>query len=116
MSAQSYTGSVTIEWDDSVVIVFSFPAGSTKYYGAFSHLGVALQNTAGSQTQVNAILQTLTQSSLQVSADPQTWVETIKIGGRGGTITIVYDDTINFPYTTTTAVPFQLQLLYSIHG
>jgi hypothetical protein len=109
--------SVTIEWDDSVMIVFSFQnsAGSTVYCG-FPHIVAAWQNQSGTQTQVSAKVQSVTQSAVQVSGDPATWVETVKYGARGNKITIDYDDTISVNYTTQTANPFQLQLLYSIRG
>lgn len=116
MSAKSYTGSVAIEWDDSVVMVFSFQDGRSTYYGGFTHVGISLQNTVGSQTQINSITQTISQNAVQISADPQTWVETIKTGARGSKITIVYDDSTNIPYTTNTAQNFQLQILYSVAG
>ena len=117
MSVKSYTGGVLINWDDSVVMVFSFQDGGTTYYCGFTHVGVALQNTVGSQTQINSIVQTISQNALQISADPQTWVETIKTGARGtSAISIVYDDSTNIPYTTNTAQNFQLQILYSVAG
>ena len=99
-----------------MVIVFSFQDGGSTYYGGFTHVGVALQNTVGSQTQINSITQTISQSAVQISADPQTWVETIQTGARGGKITIVFDDSTNIPYTTNTAMTFQLQILYSLAG
>jgi hypothetical protein len=108
--------SVTIEWDDGVMIVFSFQnAGSTVYCG-FPHIVPAWQNQSGTQTQVSAKVQSVTQSAVQVSGDPATWVETVKYGARGNKITIDYDDTINVNYTTQTANPFQLQQLFSIRG
>jgi hypothetical protein len=119
MSTQAYTGRVKIEWDDSIVIVFSFTHGGTTYYTGFTHVGIALQNTVGTQTQISNIVQTINQNAIQVSADPQTWVETVKSGStarNGSDITIVYDDTTSIPYTTQTAQPFQLQILYSICG
>ncbi len=108
---------VTIEWDDSVVIVFSFQnsAGATQYCG-FPHLVPAWQSQSGTQTQITSTVQSISQAGVQVSADPATWVETVKYGARGNKITVVYDDTINVNYTTQTAQPYQLQQLYSIHG
>lgn len=111
--------SVEIVWDDSVVIVFSFQdsGGNTQNCG-FPHIIPAWQSQSGSQTQVSPKVQTITQNGMQVSADPATWVETIKYGARpnNGKITIVYDDTINVPYTTATGTSYQLWQLYSIHG
>lgn len=108
--------SVTIEWDDSVMIVFSFQGTSGTVYCGFPHIVPAWQNQSGTQTQVSQKVQSIVQSAVQISGDPGTWVETVKYGARGNKITIVYDDTINVNYTTQTANPFQLQQLYSIHG
>lgn len=116
MSAQTVQTSVDIEWDDGVVLVFSFAAASGKMFCGFAHQVLALQVTSGSQTQVSAVLSTVQQQAVQVSVDPQTWVETVKTAARGGKATIVFDDTINTNYTTQTAQIFQLQLLYSICG
>jgi hypothetical protein len=107
---------VTIEWDDSSVIVFSFQGTSGTQYCGFPHLVPAWQSQTGTQTQVSATEQSLKQAGVQISADPATWVETVKYGARGNKITIVYDDTTNTNYTTQTAQPYQLQQLYSIHG
>src|SRR5713101_4873942 len=111
--ARSVTGDVKIEWDDSVVMVFSIRDHGTTFYAGFTHLGVALQNTVGNQKQINAITQIINQNAIQLSADPQTWVETIKTGARGATykITVVYDDTLSTPYTTNTGQNFDLQIL-----
>ena len=117
MSAQTASQvSVTIEWDDSVVIVFSFQGTSGTVYCGLPHVIDAWQSQSGTQTQVSKTVQTVQQSGIQVSADPGTWVETVKYGARGNKITIVYDDTTNFNYTTQLANPYQLQQLYSIHG
>ena len=107
---------VTIEWDDGVVIVFSFPGASGTLYCGFPHVVPAWQSQSGTQTQVSTTVQTISQSAIQISGDPATWVETVKYGARGNKIDIVYDDTANFPYTTQTANPYQLQQIYSIHG
>lgn len=119
MSAVSVTGvSITIEWDDGVMIIFSFQgaAGSTVKCG-FPHIVPAWQSQTGTQTEVTSKIQNITQSGVQISGDPATWVETVKYGARDGkTINVTYDDTINVNYTTTTATPFQLFLLYSING
>lgn len=108
---------VTIEWDDSVVIVFSFQGASGKVYCGFPHIIPAWQSQSGTQTEVSAKVQSISQTAVQISGDPATWVETIKYGSRDGkTISIVYDDTTNVNYTTSTATSYQLQLLYSITG
>ncbi len=107
---------VTIEWDDGVMIVFSFQGASGTLYCGFPHLVPAWQSQSGTQTQVSQTVQSISQSAVQISGDPATWVETVKYGARGNKITVVYDDTINVNYTTQTANPYQLQQLYSIHG
>jgi hypothetical protein len=117
MSVATFTGSVVIEWDDSVVLVFSFTQNGTKFFAGFVHQVISIQNTVGTQTQASAILQTILQNSVQFAMDPGTWVETVKTGARGsGTITVVYDDSTSQPYTTQTNQPFALQILRSIAG
>lgn len=118
MSVQTVQQTVTIEWDDSVVIVFSFNGTAGKVFCGFPHTVVATQSQTGSQTQVSAILQTLQQVGIQVSLDPATWVETIKNGSRasGNKITIVYEDSTSVNYTTQTGTIFQLQQLFSLAG
>lgn len=109
--------SVTIEWDDSVMMVFSFQgASSSTVYCGFPHVALALQGQTGTQTQVTAKVQAMSQSGVQLSADPGTWVETVKYGARGNKITIDYDDSTNVNYTPQVGNPYQLQLLYSIRG
>jgi hypothetical protein len=53
---------------------------------------------------------------VQLSNDPATWVETVKYGARGNSITITYDDSTSVNYTTQTAQPYSLQQLFSIAG
>jgi hypothetical protein len=122
MSAVTKTTSVQIVWDDSVVLIFQFTddSGNTQNCG-FVHFGIQAQAQSGSTTQVSQILQVTQQQGIQISNDPGTWVETVKYGARGTSnqqqqISVTYDDTINIPYTTQTAQPFQLQQLYSITG
>jgi len=117
MSVQTVQASVTIEWDDGAVIIFSFTgAAGSKVYCGFPHLVPAWQNQTGTQTQVTATVASIQQSAMQVSADPATWVETVKQGARNGKITIVYDDSTNTNYTNANATPFQLQQLFSLAG
>jgi len=107
-----------IEWDDSVVIVFSFdsPSGGRAFCG-FLHQILAVQLVQGTQTQINAALAAVQQTGIQLSLDPQTWVETVKNGSRGsGTATVVFDDSTSVPYTTQTNQSFQLQILFSVTG
>ena len=83
----------------------------------FLHQIFAMQLVQGTQTQVTNALATVQQQGIQVSLDPQTWVETVKNGSRGsGTATVVYDDSTSVPYTTQTNQSFQLQILFSITG
>ena len=118
MSVATYSGNVTIEWDDSVVLVFSFTHNGKKFFAGFVHQVISVQMTTGTQTQVTTILQNIQQNSIQFAMDPATWVETVKTGARGtsNTINVVYDDSTSQPYTTLTNQSFQLQILHSIAG
>ena len=101
----------TLVWDDGVVFIFSFTFNGTQYYGGFPHMQIALANATGSQTQVNKVLQTLQQSQLQVTTDPGCWIDTLK---NNKAVDIVFDDSTSVNYTTQTAQPYDLQVLYSI--
>jgi hypothetical protein len=116
MSVQVMQTKVNIEWDDGAVIVFSFtgPDGSTVYSG-FPHVVPAWQSQTGEQTQVSKTVQTIQANSLQISADPATWVETVKQGARTDKITITYDDAF-VHYTTQIASSYDLHILYSLAG
>ena len=118
MSIATFNGNVNIEWDDSVVLVFSFTHNGTKLFAGFAHQVISVQSTTGTQTQVSAILQNIQQTAVQFAMDPATWVETVKTGARGNSnpITVVFDDSTSQPYTTLTNQPFQLQILHSIAG
>ena len=106
-----------IEWDDSVVLVFSFDGPSGRMFCGFLHQIFAVQLVQGTQTQVTHALATVQQQGIQISLDPQTWVETVKNGSRGsGTATVVFDDSTSVPYTTQTNQSFQLQILFSVTG
>ena len=108
---------LNIEWDDSVVIVFSFTGadGSTVFSG-FPHLVPAWASQVGQQVQISKTVQTIQQTQLQVSADPATWVETVKQGARDkGAATVVYDDSF-VHYTTPIGTSYDLHVLYSITG
>lgn len=107
---------VKIEWDDGAVMVFSFGGNGGTTYCGFLHVIPAAQVQWGTQTAISQSVQTLQQTAIQATGDPQTWVETVKNAARGGKATIVYDDSINVNYTTQTTQSFQLQLLYSICG
>lgn len=109
----------TIEWDDSVVFVFSFSdANGNKAFAGFVHQQIQLSIVTGSQVQVTAILQVVQQQGIQVSTDAQTWIETIKNAARNTSsqVAVVYDDTSNTIYTTQTNLSFQLQQLFSVAG
>ncbi len=116
MSTQTFNGSLSIEWDDSVVIVFSFTFNGTQFFCGFNHQVLAVVVQAGSQTQVTPILQTVQQQGIQISLDPQTWVETAKTAARGGKATVVFDDATSVIYTTVTNQSFTLQSLFSLTG
>lgn len=122
MSTRTFTGNPAIEWDDSVVLVFSFTEGGTRFYAGFVHQIFSIQMTTGTQTQLSTILQSIQQTAIQQALDPGTWVETVKAGARGAgatppvSISVVFDDVINVPYTTQTGQSFQLALLYAIYG
>lgn len=119
MSAQTVTVTPTIEWDDSVVFVFSFTgANGNKTFAGFVHQQIQLSSVTGSQTQVTAILQIIQQQGIQVSTDPQTWIESIKNAARNTSnqLVVTYDDTINVIYTTQTNLSFQLQQLFRVTG
>lgn len=116
MSAVTTTATqVAIEWDDSVMFVFSFnDSTNTQRFAGFPHMGVQVQS--GTNTQVTRILQTV--SAVQVSNDPQTWIETVKNAARNpnAQLKIVFDDSTSTPFTTVTNQSFSLQLLFSIAG
>jgi hypothetical protein len=117
MSAQTATGQLTIEWDDDFVMVFSFAGPSGKLYCGFVHAIQATQIVTGSQTQTSPTVQQINQMGIQLTLDPQTWVETVKNGARNSSgAKIVYDDSTSVNYTTTTNQTYQLQILYSISG
>src|SRR5215472_15428974 len=120
MSVQTAPGVIpNIEWDDGAVIVFSFKGsdGSTVMSG-FPHVVPAWQSQTGEQTQVSKTVQTIQQVALQVSADPATWVETLKQAARndkGPGVTVVYDDSF-VHYTTQIGSSSDLHVLYSLAG
>jgi hypothetical protein len=118
MTIQTVQSALTIEWDDSVVFVFSFTGTAGKQFAGFVHQILALQSVTGSQTQVTAVLQTVQQNGIQVSLDPQTWVETVKNVARNTQTQakVVYDDTASVTYTTGTNQSFTLQQLFSVTG
>jgi hypothetical protein len=119
MSAQTVSVTPAIAWDDSVVFVFSFAGtGGGTVYAGFVHQQIQLSSVTGSQTQVTAILQIIQQQGIQVSTDPQTWIESIKnaVRNTSNQISVTYDDTLNVSYTTQTNQTFQLQALYSVTG
>jgi hypothetical protein len=117
MSLQSVQTSVTIVWDDSVVIVFQFTDNANVQRTC---AGVQIQAQFGSNTQVSQILQTTQQAGIQIANDPQTWVETVKNAHRNSNtrLAIAFDDSISANYTPpgNPAQTFQLQLLYSLAG
>jgi hypothetical protein len=110
-----------VQWDDGVVFVFSFSHQQVNRTCGIFHNVISVQSSQGVQTFVSQLLQSIQQGALQVSADPQTWIETVKNASRGTTnnqIVISYDDNVQFPYTPAVPSPpnFQLQFLYSLAG
>ncbi|ERR1700729_256624 len=117
MSAQTATGQLAIEWDDGFVLVFSFAGASGQLFCGFVHAIQAVQLVTGSQTQTTPTVQQINQMGVQITLDPQTWVETVKNGARTSAgAKVVYDDSTNINYTTSTNQTFQLQILYSLSG
>jgi hypothetical protein len=114
MAIQTVTVPLKLEWDDSVVLVFSFDGPAGQVFCGFVHQVLAVQFVSGSQAQVTPALQIVQQQGIQVSLDPQTWVETAKTGARGGNATVVFDDALSTVYTTQTNQSFQLQALFSL--
>lgn len=118
MSAQTVSSQPTVEWDDSVVFVFSFAdVNAVKRFAGFVHMPIALANAVGSTTQVSQAVQVVTQQQIQFSTDPATWIDTVKNAGRAKTsIAITYDDSLSVTYTTQTNQSFELQQLFSLAG
>jgi hypothetical protein len=54
MTVQTVATSLKIEWDDSVVLVFSFDGPNGRVFCGFVHQILALQFVSGSQTQISA--------------------------------------------------------------
>jgi hypothetical protein len=107
-----------IQWDDSVVFVFSFVDGGTTFFAGFVHQQLSQATVAGSQIQINSILAQILQSQLQVASDPQSWLDTIKTSSRSGNaIVINYEDSVSTIYTTQIpTLSFTLQQLFSLAG
>jgi len=122
MSVQSVPVTPTIEWDDSVVFVFSFTGiqgvnNDVKLFAGFVHVQVQIAVAVGSTTQVTPVLQVAQQQGIQFASDPQSWLDTLKNAVRNAkTVTITYEDSISTNYTTQTNQTFQLQQLFSLAG
>lgn len=128
MALQTANSPFTVEWDDGAMFIFSFVAAGTKLFCGFPHQVLSVASLSGTQTQVTAILQQINQQQVQLTADPATWIETVKTGARGSTTqTVSYDDNLTVSYTTTLlsggsppatqpGQNFTLQVLYSIAG
>lgn len=115
MAIQNLSVVPTIEWDDSVVFVFSW--NNRQFFAGFVHLQIAVANAVGTTTQITNILQQLAQTQLQASSDPQSWLDTAKNAARNGkSITITFDDAQSTVYTTQTNQSFTLQQLFSLAG
>jgi hypothetical protein len=122
VSVQTVSATPNIEWDDSVVFVFSFNAptgdgGSQQFFCGFVHMQLQLAVAVGSSVQVTAIVQQTNQQQIQFASDPQSWLDTVKNAARNGkTLSIVFEDAISVPYTTQTVQNFTLQQLFSLAG
>jgi hypothetical protein len=118
MSAQTVSAQPTIEWDDSVVFVFSFlDGGGNRQFSGFVHIQLALALAQGSATQVTQAIQVVNQQQIQFTTDAQCWLDTVKNAARAkNAISITFDDTLSQVYTTQTNQSFQLQQLFSLAG
>ena len=116
MSTQTLNVVPNIEWDDGVMFVFSWNQGQTL--AGFTHIQISLANAVGSQTQVSALVQQISQSQVQFASDPQSWLDTVKTAARSGkaTIAVTFDDSVSANYTTATGRIFILQQLFSVAG
>lgn len=115
MAVQTQIVVPSVEWDDSVVFVFSW--NNRQFFAGFAHLQIALANAVGTTTQITSILQQLVQTQVQASSDPQSWLDTVKNAARNGKgITITFEDAVSAVYTTQTAQSFTLQQLFSLAG
>jgi hypothetical protein len=115
VSTQTLNVVPNIEWDDGVMFVFSWNQGQTL--AGFTHIQISLANAVGSQTQVSALVQQISQSQVQFASDPQSWLDTVKTAYRGGkAIAVTFDDSVSANYTTATGRIFSLQQLFSIAG
>ena len=115
MAIQSPSVVPSIEWDDSVVFVFSW--NNQQFFAGFVHLQIAVASAVGTTTQITNILQQLAQTQIQASSDPQSWLDTVKNAARNGkAITVVFDDATSTVYTSQTNQSFTLQQLFSLAG
>lgn len=115
MSVQSAQVVPAIEWDDSVVFVFSW--NNQQFFGGFVHQQLAIAIAAGSQTQISNIQQVSLQAQIQVAGDAQSWLDTIKNAARNNKpVTITFEDALSAVYTTQTNQSFTLQQVFSVAG
>jgi hypothetical protein len=118
MAMQTIPARPAIEWDDSVVFVFSFTdSHGNKKFAGFVHVQIQSASAVGSNMQVSQAVAAVNQQEIQFSTDPGCWVETLKNAARSKTpVTITYEDAISTIYTTQTNQSFQLQELFSLTG
>jgi hypothetical protein len=122
MSVQTVSVTPNIEWDDSVVFVFSFnvptgDAGSTQFFAGFVHIQLQVASAVGTSVQVKAIEQQTSQQQIQFASDPQSWLDTVKNATRNSKpISITFENEAFSTYTTQTAQTFKLQQLFSLAG
>jgi hypothetical protein len=103
-----------IEWDDTVVFVFSW--NNQQFFSGFVHLQISLASAIGIATQIGNIT-TQVQNQAQVAGDPQSWIDTVKNAARNNKgIAITFEDQQSTIYTTQTNTSFTLQTLFSLAG
>lgn len=107
----------TIEWDDSVVFLFSWNNQDQQFFAGFVHLQIAPANAVGMTTQITNILLQPTLAQVQASSDPQSWLDTVKNAARNSKpITVTFDDAISTIYVAQINRSFTLHQLFSIAG
>ena len=122
MSVQTVSATAHIEWDDSVVFVFSFSAptgdgGTQQFFCGFVHAQVQVAAAIGSSMQVSQIVQQTNQQETQFASDPESWIDTVKNSERNAkAISITFENAIFTVYTTQTDQSFGLQQLFSLAG
>jgi hypothetical protein len=108
MSVQNVSATPHIEWDDSVVFVFSFNAptgdgGTQQFFCGFVHAQIQVGAAIGSSQQVSQLVLVANQQQIQFASDPQSWIDTVKNAERSAkAISITFDNAISTAYETQT--------------